>query len=70
MKPLAAPEYPDSLIPPVEVEESDTEMNARDWEWHKLSEVKNGNIGGSLGGKPFNPKRDLKELFPAMINAV
>ncbi|ESZ94249.1 hypothetical protein SBOR_5383 [Sclerotinia borealis F-4128] len=71
MKRLTAPEYPSSLIPPVEEgEESGNDMNARDWEWHKLSSVKAGNIGGSLGGKPFEPERDLKELFPVIINAI
>ncbi|KAB8300562.1 hypothetical protein EYC80_000720 [Monilinia laxa] len=69
MKRLAAPEYPFSLIPPVEGEECGVDMNARDWEWHKLSSVKAGNIGGSLGGKPFEPKQDLKELFPVILNA-
>ncbi|QSZ28661.1 hypothetical protein DSL72_003160 [Monilinia vaccinii-corymbosi] len=71
MKPLAAPEYPSSLIPHVEEgEESGTDMNAREWEWHKLSSVKAGNLKGSLGGKHFEPKRDLKELFPVTIDAV
>ncbi|CAD6447257.1 d64a0d03-433d-47bd-872e-8aec2a73f6e8 [Sclerotinia trifoliorum] len=70
MKRLAPPEYPSSLIPPVEDEEdSGNDMNARDWEWHKLSSVKAGNLGGSLGGKPFEPERDLKELFPVSIDA-
>ncbi|KAA8572239.1 hypothetical protein EYC84_002865 [Monilinia fructicola] len=70
MKRLAAPEYPSSLIPPLEEgEECGIDMNARDWEWHKLSSVKAGNIGGSLGGKPFEPKQDLKELFPVILNA-
>ncbi|TGO11043.1 hypothetical protein BPAE_0966g00010 [Botrytis paeoniae] len=71
MKRLAPPEYPSSIIPPVEEgENSANDMNARDWEWHKLSSVKAGNIGGSLGGKPFKPKRDLNELFPAIVDAV
>ncbi|KAF7916061.1 uncharacterized protein EAE97_012152 [Botrytis byssoidea] len=71
MKRLAPPEYPSSLIPPVEEgENSENDMNARDWEWHKLSSVKAGNIGGSLGGKPFEPQKDLKELFPAIVDAI
>lgn len=75
MKRLVGREYPDSLIPPIEDEDEKlgndmNDMNARDWEWHKLSEVKKGNIRGSLGGRPFEPKRDLKDLFPRIVNVV
>ncbi|KAK6592019.1 hypothetical protein H4I96_11879, partial [Botrytis cinerea] len=70
MKRLAPPEYPFSLVSPVkEPENSGNDMNARDWEWHKLSSVKAGNMGGSLGGKPFEQKRDLNELFPVVVDA-
>ncbi|KAM0149819.1 hypothetical protein ACHAQE_003895 [Botrytis cinerea] len=70
MKRLAPPEYPFSLVSPVkEPENSGNDMNARDWEWYKLSSVKAGNMGGSLGGKPFEQKRDLNELFPVVVDA-
>lgn len=69
MKRLAPPVYASSLISPTKTPEDDCDMNARDWEWHKLSAVREGNIGGSSGGRPIEPKKKLEDMFSPVIVA-
>ncbi|KAJ8062280.1 hypothetical protein OCU04_008827 [Sclerotinia nivalis] len=67
MKRLAPPDYPSSLVPKIiEGEETDNEMNAREWEVHKAVAIRAGKDNArSRGGRPF--RVEGKDVLPAII---